>query len=78
MHDEDFLTVPILADFDPGQPIGEMRIKRSALPLIPGFHFGIGYQQLEAVVSGVVVKASGYKLVCVSLVPDPVQPEVAK
>jgi hypothetical protein len=47
MDNEEFLTVPILVGFDHSQVIGELKIRRDALPKTPEFVFAIGYRALE-------------------------------
>ena len=58
MRDE-FITVPIVKDFDQDRVIGELRIRASDLPKSPNFVFSLGYKSGEP-----------YRLVCVSPVSD--------
>jgi hypothetical protein len=45
MDAEDFVTVPVAATFG-GEPIGELRIRKSALPENPSYVFALAYRSI--------------------------------
>ena len=61
MTNNEFVTVPVMLDFNQDEVVGEMRIKRSSLPDSPDFVFSIGFKMLDG---------GKYELACVSVVSD--------
>jgi hypothetical protein len=55
---DEIIRVPILKDFNYENPIGELWIKESELPLIPDYVFSIGYR--------LNIENNNYELMCVS------------
>lgn len=47
MTPPDLVTVPILIGFDASKPVGELRIRRDALPPTPGFCFNLAIRALD-------------------------------
>lgn len=63
-----FLTVPVLEGFDEKNPIGELRILKTALPPLPGFCFSLGIKALDAIPRARYV--GRYELCAVSITTD--------
>jgi len=71
----DFITVPIQIGFDSHQEVGELRIRRSALPKTPDFVFSPGVLCLDAQRSAgrgppKTQYLGAYELVCVGIVTN--------
>jgi hypothetical protein len=49
MSESEFTTVPVLANLNGYEVIGELRILTSALPPTPNFVFSLGFQALEVI-----------------------------
>lgn len=45
--DESYITIPVFASFNLSNPVGELRLLKSALPLTPDFHFALAYTVLS-------------------------------
>ena len=72
--DDDVINVAVVSGFDSNNPIGWMKVRRSALPPTPDFVFSLGFRALEyAGAPGTIPTApyiSKYELLSVSPVTD--------
>lgn len=71
---DEFTVVPILSEFNSADPIGELKIRTSALPEVPDFVFSLAIQALQtAGQAGEIPRRQylgPYKLFAVAIVPN--------
>ena len=64
-HNTEFVTVPIVRNFDHNDTVGSLTVAKAALPDEPTFVFSLGFLN-----SPPECKSEKYKLVCVSIMRD--------
>lgn len=69
-NDKEFLTIPVLLNFDQDQNIGAITLERSKLPPTPNYVFSLGYMATQFGANMEFTEDTKHALVCVSLIPD--------
>lgn len=74
MADQDgMVTVPVIVNFDHSQVVGELRVRRDALPAAPNYCFAISYRVegwAAAKAPGMPVDITQHELMAVSIQSD--------
>lgn len=70
---DDMVTVPVIVNFDHSKVIGELRVRRDALPPAPNYCFAISYRVegwAAAKTPGMGVDITQHELMAVSIQSD--------
>lgn len=74
MADQDgMVTVPVIVNFDHSQVVGELRVRRDALPAAPNYCFAIGYRVegwSASKAPGAPINVTQHELMSVSIQSD--------
>lgn len=64
MSVDGFTVIPVLLDFDQSKQIGELHVRKDAMPSEPNYVFALGYTLKHG------DKTPKHEVLCVSLLPD--------